>query len=72
MNVAVGELETLPLSNRQLRKTHALQMDGARGEQKTPGEFRRSQNGIRGASIMDAVFVPLHVDELPELLSDLE
>jgi Fic family protein len=47
-------------------------MQGARGEHKTPGEFRRSQNWIGGASLVDAAFIPPHPEELPLLMTDLE
>lgn len=72
MHAAIGSLETLPLSIRLLRETHAILMEGVRGEHKTPGEVRRTQNWIGGASISDAVFIPPHIEALPELLTDLE
>ena len=72
VNIAIGELKTLPLSNRLLKQTHEILMNGVRGEHKQPGEFRASQNWIGGSSLADAVFIPPHPDGVAELMSDLE
>ncbi len=72
MNEAIEELNELPISSRLILKTHHVLMQGVRGEKKTPGEYRRSQNWIGGKSLSDAVFIPPHSDHLSELMSDLE
>jgi Fic family protein len=72
INEAIAELESLPLSNRLLKRTHAILMQGVRGEMKTPGDFRVSQNWIGGSGLNDAAFVPPHQDGVPDLMNDLE
>jgi Fic family protein len=72
VNTAIEELKKLPLSNRLLKQTHAILMQGARGEHKQPGEFRASQNWIGGSSLLDAAFIPPHQDNVPALMGDLE
>jgi len=72
VNTAIAKLQTLPLSNRLLKQTHAILMQGVRGEHKQPGEFRTSQNWIGGSNLSDATFIPPHHDGVAELMGDLE
>lgn len=72
MEHAIRRLSSLPFSSRLIRETHMVLMQGVRGEKKTPGEFRTSQNWIGGASLRDAVFVPPIHETVPELMGDLE
>lgn len=72
MNEAIQHLDSLPLSLRLIRRTHEILMSNVRGEQKTPGEFRTSQNWIGGSSLADAAYIPPHVNDMPDLLDDFE
>ncbi|MBC8414076.1 MAG: Fic family protein [Nitrospira sp.] len=72
MNQAIESLRSLPVSGRLLRETHHTLMQGVRGEHKLPGEFRKSQNWIGGATLKSAVFIPPNHTDLPELIADLE
>ncbi|MDR0331280.1 MAG: Fic family protein [Chitinispirillales bacterium] len=72
MNEAVGLLGELPFSTRLIKRAHKTLLRGVRGERKLPGEFRRSQNWVGGASPGDAAFVPPAHTEVAELMSDIE
>lgn len=71
---AVKRLEVLPLCNRLLKEIHAVLMQGARGGDKTPGEFRTSQNWIggSGSTIKNARYIPPNPDDMLNAMSDLE
>lgn len=71
INSAIGQLDSLPLSNRLLKDTHRILMQGVRGETMLPGAFRTSQNWI-GVSLKNAVFVPPQHEDIADLMSDLE
>ena len=72
MNYGLKRLETLPLSLRLIKEIHKTLLHGVRGEWKTPGEFRISQNWVGGATIETANFIPPPAHELSALLGNLE
>jgi Fic family protein len=72
LSYGIDRLSTLPLSLRLIRELHQWLVSGTRGEQKAPGEFRRSQNWIGGSKPNDAMFVPPPPHELPDILGAFE
>lgn len=72
LNTAIELLHELPLSSRLIKQSHKVLLDGVRGKHKIPGEFRRSQNWIGGASLADAVFIPPPFTDISRLMGDLE
>lgn len=74
MNRGLHRLEHLPLSLRLLREIHAELLKGVRGGDRTPGEFRRSQNWIGPANctLDDAEFVPPPPHAMKEALDNFE
>jgi len=71
---AVERLKELPLCNRLICEAHSLLMDGVRGQEKTPGEFRRTQNWIGGlgSTIKTARYIPPSPEDMKEAMSRLE
>ena len=74
MNHGLRRLSDLPLSLRLLREIHGELMRNVRGGEKTPGEFRTSQNWIggSGSSLSSAAFVPPPPQEVMNTLGALE
>lgn len=72
LDAAVDSLKTLPFSSRLIKQTHKKLLKGVRGEFKSPGQFRTSQNWIGGANINDATFVPPVYTSINALMGDLE
>jgi Fic family protein len=74
MNLGLQRLRTLPVSLRLIREIHKRLMRGVRGQNKSPGEFRRSQNwiGPHGCNIQQASFVPPPPHEMAQALDNLE
>lgn len=74
MEHGLKRLESLPLGRRLMCEVHGLLMKGVRGGEpdKTPGEFRRSQNWIGGASPGSVRFVPPPPEAVAGCFSDLE
>jgi Fic family protein len=61
-----------PLSNRLIREVHAELLSRGRGSDKSPGEFRRSQNWIGGTRPGNAHFVPPPPNLVDDCMGQLE
>ncbi len=72
INYSIDRLEELPISMRLIKEAHKILLQGVRGEHKTPGEIRKTQNWIGGSSLKDAFFIPPEPNMLPDLLTDIE
>ncbi len=74
MKHGLNRLPELPLSLRLLREIHKELMQNVRGAERTPGEFRTSQNwiGPPGSSLASAAFVPPPAHELMNFLGAFE
>ena len=73
-NSAIEMLQKLPLCNRLIREAHRILMQGLRGQEKSPGDFRISQNWIGGygATIRNASYIPPCPQDMIQAMSDLE
>jgi Fic family protein len=74
LEYGIQRLNELPLSKRLTCEIHARLMQGVRGEQSTPGEFRRTQNwiGPPGSTLINAQYVPPPSKEMQIALDNWE
>jgi len=74
MHLGLSLLDEIPLSSRLIRRMHGELMKGVRGQERSPGEFRTTQNwvGPAGCTLETAAFVPPSPDDLPAALKDFE
>ena len=71
---AAAGMSTIPLSLRLMRDAHRVLMQGVRGENKSPGEYRRIPNwiGKPGFDHDQARFLPPSANQIPKLMSAWE
>ncbi len=74
MRLGLSLLDQLPLSGRLIRKVHEELMTEVRGQERSPGEFRTTQNwiGAAGCTLTTAAFVPPAPDDLAAAVRDFE
>ncbi len=74
LNYGMDRLKTLPMSLRLIKEIHGVLMQGTRGGNKTPGEFRKMQNwiGPPGSTLKDARYIPPPPHEVVKTMGDLE
>lgn len=74
LDYGLARQSTLPMSKKLIREMHERLMRGVRGEEKTPGEFRHTQNwiGPPGCTLNQATFVPPPPDALHDCLDAFE
>lgn len=74
LHEATRLMAEIPLSQRLIKATHKVLMDGVRGRNKDPGEYRKIPNwiGPEGCAVEQARFVPCGADQLPECMNAWE
>jgi len=74
MNYGLERLQTLPMSLRLIKEIHGILLEGVRGSERHPGEFKRSQNwiGPPGCTLNEASYVPPPPHEALEAMGALE
>jgi Fic family protein len=74
LHFGVDQLGAIPFSLRLVRELHRVLMTGVRGQHRSPGEFRQSQNfvGAAGTNESTAIYVPPPVPQMQAALDSWE
>lgn len=74
LNHGMKRLSEFPMSIRLIKEIHEILLEDTRGREKTPGEFKKSQNwiGAPGSTLANASFVPPPPAEAIAAMGDLE
>jgi len=74
LNHGMKRLTEFPMSIRLIKEIHEILLEDTRGKEKTPGEFRKSQNwiGFPGSTLATASFVPPPPKEAMDGMGELE
>lgn len=74
LNHGLKRLEEFPMSIRLIKEIHQILLSNTRGKEKTPGEFKRSQNwiGPPGSTLNSASFVPPPPTESQDAMGEME
>lgn len=73
VNYALTKIEKSPINVELIKEMHKVLMEGVRGDEKAPGEFREVQNwiGSKLSKVSNANFVPPNPEAVPKLMEDL-
>ena len=74
LKYGIDRSKDFPMSLRLIKELHAILLDKTQGKDKTPGEFKRSQNWIGApfSSLKDALFIPPPPEDSIKAMSELE
>ena len=74
MNQGLEELKNIPMSLRLVNTIHKKLLEGVRGKDKNPGEYKRKQNwiGPAGCTLNEAAYIPPPPHMMLELMGDWE
>lgn len=72
LNFGIDKSQQIPLSLRLIKDMHRELLKGVRGETKSPGDFRSSQNWVGGVNIQTATYVPPPHSYVMDLMGNIE